>query len=137
MGTLRAVVSSPPYSPLHPPYFETMTPKVIHICFQCFQCFQTLLRYRHFLLEASWKQGVIPGSIFRGCFQDREARALQRLVSGYVRVSEYLASISRNTYGAGGSYEANRIKEVLAEITRYRFVGDETIYTIAITDPAS
>ena len=62
---------------------------------------------------------------------------LQRHVSSFVRVSEYLASISQNTYGAGGSYEVNRIKEVLAEIARYRFVGDETIYTIAITDPAS
>jgi hypothetical protein len=50
---------------------------------------------------------------------------LRRLVSGHVRVSEYLAAISKNAYGAGGSVEVVRLKEVLAEIGRYRFIGDD------------
>ena len=55
---------------------------------------------------------------------------LKKLVSGYVRVSEYLASISRNAYGSGGSNEVKRLKEVLAEIARYRFTGDDNVYSL-------
>lgn len=61
---------------------------------------------------------------------------LQRLLSSYVRVSAYLSSISRNRYGAGGSVEVWRLKELLAEIARYRFIGDDNVYRIAVSDPA-
>ena len=61
---------------------------------------------------------------------------LQRFVSSYMRVSEYLTSISRNAYTAGGSVEVERLKEVLAEITRYQFIGDENVYRITVSDPA-
>jgi hypothetical protein len=60
---------------------------------------------------------------------------LRRLVSGYVRVSEYLASISKNKYGKGGSYEVERSKELLAEISRYQFGGSEHVYTITVSNP--
>lgn len=62
---------------------------------------------------------------------------LRRLVSGYVRVSEYLASISKNGYGAGQSYEVERSKELLAEIDRYRFEGNDSVYTITESDRTS
>lgn len=61
---------------------------------------------------------------------------LQRLVPSYVRVSEYMASISRNKYGSGRSDEVERTKELLAEIARYRFIGDDNdIYEIVVLDP--
>lgn len=61
---------------------------------------------------------------------------LQRLVPSYVRVPEYRASISRNKYGSGRSYEIERTKEPLAEIARYRFIGgDHNIYEIVVLDP--
>jgi hypothetical protein len=62
---------------------------------------------------------------------------LRRLVSGYIRVSEYLASISRNEYGFGSSYEVERSKELLSEIARYQFIGDDNVYRITVSDPAS
>jgi hypothetical protein len=62
---------------------------------------------------------------------------LRRLVSGYIRVSEYLASISRNEYGSGSSSEVERSRELLTDIARYRFIGDGNVYTITISDPAS
>lgn len=62
---------------------------------------------------------------------------MQRLVSGYVQVSEYLGSISQNRYGAGPSSEVGSIKGLLAEIARYRFIGDGNVYTIMVSDPAS
>lgn len=62
---------------------------------------------------------------------------LRRLLSGYIRVSEYLASISKNEYGSGSSYEVERSRALLTEIARYRFVGDDNVYTITISDAAS
>jgi hypothetical protein len=62
---------------------------------------------------------------------------LRRLVAGYVRVSEYLASISRNEYGSGKSYGVERIKEMLSEIARYRFIGEDNVYTVMVSDPES
>lgn len=60
---------------------------------------------------------------------------LRRLVSGYTRVSDYLASISVNDYGAGKSYEVEHIKEILADTARYRFSGDDPVYEITVVDP--
>lgn len=62
---------------------------------------------------------------------------LQKHISSYVRVSEYLSSISVNPYGAGSSVEVERLKELLAEIARYRFTGNDTVYSITVSDPAS
>ncbi|MBA2713879.1 MAG: hypothetical protein H0U55_10065 [Rubrobacteraceae bacterium] len=61
---------------------------------------------------------------------------LRKHISSYVRVSEYLSSISINPYGAGGSVEVEHLKELLAEIARYRFTGDDTVYTVTVSDPA-
>lgn len=60
---------------------------------------------------------------------------LQSLVPSYVRVSEYMASISRNEYGSGRSYEVERTKELLAKIARYRFTGNDNIYEVVVLDP--
>jgi len=46
-----------------------------------------------------------------------------------------MASISRNEYGSGRSYEVERTKELLSEIARYQFNGDDNIYEIVILDP--
>lgn len=62
---------------------------------------------------------------------------LRRLVSSYLRVSQFMASISQNTYGAGGSVEDQTLSEVLADIARYRFIGDENVYSITVSEPAS
>jgi hypothetical protein len=62
---------------------------------------------------------------------------LRRLVPAYARVSDYLASISRNSYGAGTSYEVERVKEMLSEISRYRCIGDDNVYSIVVSDPES
>lgn len=61
---------------------------------------------------------------------------LHRLLSSYIRVSEYLSSISRNRYGAGGSVEVWRLKELLTEIARYHFHSDDNVYRIVVSDPA-
>lgn len=60
---------------------------------------------------------------------------LRRLVTSFVRVSEYLASISRNGYTAARSYDVERSKELLEEIARYRFTGDDRHYEITVLDP--
>ena len=44
---------------------------------------------------------------------------LRRLVSAYVRVSDYLGSISRHNYVAGEFYKVEHIKAMLSEIGRY------------------
>lgn len=60
---------------------------------------------------------------------------LQSLVPSYVRVSEYMASIGRNEYGSGRSYEVERTKELLAKTARYRFTGNDNIYEVVVLDP--
>lgn len=62
---------------------------------------------------------------------------LQRLVSGFVQISEYLSSISRNSYTGGRTIELERLKGLLAEIARYRFLGDDNVYTIIVSDSVS
>ena len=57
-------------------------------------------------------------------------------VLGYVRISEYLNTISKNEYTAGSSYEVEHIEETLSEIARYQFEGD-SVYTLTIADPTS
>ncbi len=46
-------------------------------------------------------------------------------------------AISGNEYGCGASYEDERLRESLTEITRYRFIGDDNVYKITIPDLAS
>ena len=61
---------------------------------------------------------------------------LQRLVSGYLRVAAYMVSISRNSYTSMSLVEEQTIGEMLTDIARYRFVGNEHIYSITVSDPA-
>jgi len=62
---------------------------------------------------------------------------LRRLVSGYLRVSAYMSSISRNRYTSGSSVEEVTIREMLTDIGRYQFIGDENVYSITVSDPTS
>lgn len=62
---------------------------------------------------------------------------LRRLVSSYLRVSKYVTSISRNSYTSGSLVEERTIGEILADIARYRFVGDGNVYSITVSSPAS
>lgn len=57
---------------------------------------------------------------------------LVELVGGYLRLADYLKSISVNPYTAGGSVETEEIRDYLAEISRYTFDVSESssdIYT--------
>lgn len=62
---------------------------------------------------------------------------LQKLVSGYLRVAAFLTSISRNPYTSGSLVEERTIGEILADIARYRFVGDGNVYSITVSSPTS
>lgn len=57
-----------------------------------------------------------------------------KLVSHYVRASDYLQSISINPYTGGVFTEVDEIREVLREIGRYHFEGHNQAYTIAKKD---
>jgi hypothetical protein len=56
--------------------------------------------------------------------------ATQKLVAHYLRVSDYLRSISKNPYTAAGSVEVEEIRNGLREIGRYRFQGNNYAYTV-------
>jgi hypothetical protein len=60
-----------------------------------------------------------------------------RLVSHYVRVSEYLRSISINPYTGGTSTDVAEIRKFLRDIGRYHFKGHNHAYTIAEKDRVS
>jgi hypothetical protein len=62
---------------------------------------------------------------------------LQRLGSSFVRISEYLSSVSKNPYTASRSVEVERLKELLAQISQYKFEGTDAVYTITVSDTAS
>jgi hypothetical protein len=55
---------------------------------------------------------------------------MKDLVASYIRVSDYLQSISLNPYTAGSSYEIKEIQELLQEISRYGFEGSNQVYTV-------
>jgi hypothetical protein len=51
-------------------------------------------------------------------------------VGAFLSVSDYLRSISRNEYTAGGSCDNELLEERLLEIGRFSFVGDEDVYAV-------
>ena len=67
------------------------------------------LRHNH-LISPSTYPGV-PDSLAK----------LKELVSGYLRLSDYLKSISVNPYTSGGSVEVEEIRGYLTEISHYTF----------------
>ncbi len=58
---------------------------------------------------------------------------LRSKVSCFARVSAYLSSISKNPYTEGRSVEVERLQDFLAEIRRYKFEGDEHVYTLTVS----
>jgi len=64
---------------------------------------------------------------------------MKELVPGYVKVSEYLSSISVNSYTAGRSTETTEIQEHIKEISRFRFTvlgTSNDIYEIEYDGPS-
>jgi hypothetical protein len=58
--------------------------------------------------------------------------SLKELVGGYVRVSDFLRSISLNPYTSASLYEVEQMRACLSEISKYRLEGTNEAYTIVI-----
>ncbi len=67
------------------------------------------LRHNHLISPSTYPS--VPDSL----------ASLKELVGGYLRLADYLKSISVNPYTAGGSIETEEIRNHLAEISRYTF----------------
>ena len=61
-----------------------------------------------------------------GLFEVRE------LVGAYLRVSDYLRSISRNSYTAQESTDVEMVRQLTAELARYSFDGSNWAYDIIL-----
>ncbi len=59
------------------------------------------------------------------------------LMEGYLVLSRYLASISKNPYTAGGTVEDQAIADHLVALRRYGFEGGPNSYDISLRDPGS
>jgi hypothetical protein len=59
---------------------------------------------------------------------------MRELVGAFLRVSDYLKTISMNPYTKGESTNVEEIRESLTRISRYRFDGNNYVYDVTISE---
>ena len=57
---------------------------------------------------------------------------VRQMVSCYVELVDYLSSTSKNTYTAGPYWDVEEIRDLLTEIMRYEFSGDNMVYDVDV-----
>jgi hypothetical protein len=57
---------------------------------------------------------------------------MRELVGAYIRISDYLSTISTNPYTAGKHAEVEHVRELLTGISKYRFHGNNYVYDVIL-----
>jgi hypothetical protein len=78
------------------------------------------LRHNHLIPPAEYPG--VPSSLSK----------MRDLVGAYIRISDYLRTISTNPYTAGETTEVERIRELLTSISKYRFPGNNYVYDVIL-----
>jgi hypothetical protein len=58
-------------------------------------------------------------------------------VSGYMKLKEYLAQMSKNPYTASASEEDQTLKNLLYELRRFKFRGGPMVYDVSLMETAA